>query len=107
MAKRKTKATVLADDVLAYFKERETAIAHFKEADVILDRIVATKPAGPIVLDDGRVATLLDAFIEKNKVFRAHGISRYELKLSRAVDAKPAASGPQTTEAAGTIDLKT
>lgn len=80
-------APSLAGLVVDYFRSYETAIVHFKEADAFLDRIVKAG-ASTIVLEDGRVATVIDRFGDRNKVFRPHGLHRYEIKVPK-VTASP------------------
>jgi hypothetical protein len=54
--------------------------AAYQEADALLDEIVAgTKPGTAIEVGGPKKVVLVDNFAEKNKVFRAHGIARYDL----------------------------
>ncbi len=64
---------------------RDKGKAAYKEADVLMDELLKRDMLGrSIDLGDGQHATLIDNFENRNKVFRAHGIARFELVVTRA-----------------------
>lgn len=75
----------------AYQVERELGQTHYKRSDEIMERILKAAPLQTVIdIGNGYTAELVDNFAEgKLKVFRAHGISRYEVKL------KPTLSSPK------------
>ncbi len=80
-AKRR-EADDLAAKVRSCLKARDKGKALYAAADLILDELLAELEPGQIVdLGRGRKAQLVDNFAGgKNKVFRAHGIARFELR---------------------------
>jgi hypothetical protein len=64
---------------------RDKGKAAYKEADELLEQVLERlKPGESVELGEGQRATVIDNFANKNKVFRAHGISRFELEVTRA-----------------------
>lgn len=68
-----------------FLKEKDGGKEAYGRADKLLEQIVAGVPVGTLIeLAGGRVATVLDNFAEKNKVFKPCGISRFDVKVSHA-----------------------
>ncbi len=58
---------------------------HYKKADRLMDMICEHAKVGEeIPLPGGKKAVLKDNFKDVNKVFRAHGINRFELVIDAA-----------------------
>lgn len=77
----------LAKQILAYTRARGIAKGAYVRADLLLDHIVKVLPVNQeFELPSGKVAILRDQFASKNKVFRSHGIHRYELELKNKED---------------------
>ena len=69
-----------------YEKQRETGIAWLKRSDETMNLIVqAVGISKPVDMADGHLKEIVDVFEGQNKVFRAHGIGRYEVKTHRKV----------------------
>lgn len=63
---------------------RERGSAAYGQADAILEELLGHLPVGREVdLGDGRVATLVDNFAEKNKAWKPCGVSRFDLKVKK------------------------
>lgn len=72
----------LADKMRAHLRARELGKRHYERADRLLEEILCEVDCGRHVkLGDNKVAVVVDNFAEKNKVYRAHGIARYEVHL--------------------------
>lgn len=82
----KSKKTESLEERIAKHKRAlELGKKHYGRADRLLESILPEMPVGERVpLPGGKSAKLVDLFAEKNKVFRAHGIGRYELQVSEA-----------------------
>ena len=84
MAKKPSKS---AHQKLAekYFAAIDRGKAAYEEAGAALEQIIGDAKVGDeLALSDGRTATLVDQFAEKNKVFKPCGVERFTLKLSYA-----------------------
>lgn len=65
---------------------RERGKAFFAKSDELMDELIKKHGAGAeIRLEQGKKVVIVDNFAEKNKVFRAHGIARYELKVENTL----------------------
>jgi hypothetical protein len=95
----------LAQKIQAYLTERELGKAHYMRADEVLEAIVKIAPLDQAIpLSETESAEVVDLFKESLKVFRAHGISRYEIKVKKTVkckNEKPA--GPPSAKRATTM----
>lgn len=81
MAKEK-KPLSMAATVQKYLRTRESGKRAYKRAEQLLDEIVQRAKAGQeIPLPGGKKAVVVDLYALKNKVYRAHGIGRYEIEL--------------------------
>jgi hypothetical protein len=64
---------------------RKAGSASYDAADELLNRLLKKRPklrAGRLVpYKDGHQARIKDNFAETNKVYRAHGISRFEIEV--------------------------
>ena len=70
----------------SYFLLRDRGKDFYQDADAVLDQLAgALEPGAEIDLGGGKVAVLVDAFAEKNVVFRPCGVRRYELKKAAKV----------------------
>ena len=71
------------DKVLELMREREEGKACYQRSDEILNELIERGITVQDIVDlgDGRRAQLVDNFADKNKVFRPHGIARFEMKL--------------------------
>jgi hypothetical protein len=83
----KEKAPDLGEIAVKHFRARELAKRHYGRADQYLEQLRA---AGaqinvPIEMPGGKVARLVDLYEGKTKVYRAHGICRYELTIEDKV----------------------
>jgi len=56
---------------------------HYQRADEILETIPFSLLDRPIRLNPTETGTLVDLYKEDRKVFRAHGIARYEVKVKK------------------------
>jgi len=85
---RPTKAqreTTLRKQILKYLSALDRGKEGYKEADAVLDLILAdVKPGARIDLGGGQTAEIVDNFAGKNKHFKPCGVSRFEVKVSRA-----------------------
>jgi hypothetical protein len=65
---------------------RRQGAARYDEADQLLNGLLTKRPklrAGRLVpYKDGRKMQIKDNFADKNKVYRAHGISRFEIEVT-------------------------
>jgi hypothetical protein len=76
------KASSLGVKAATHLRLRERAKKLYKQADALLDDIIQqARPGDEIELPDGDKAVLKDLYLTTNKVFRAHGIGRYELEV--------------------------
>jgi len=69
---------------------------HYGRADALMEGLLpeltekceacgGVRPkADPVILPGGKKARLTDLYAEKNKVYRAHGIGRYDLEVKDA-----------------------
>lgn len=72
----------LAEKARRHFRAKGTAKRKYDEADRIAQELLATVgPAVEIPLSKKRKAKFRDNFAEKNVVYRAKGIRRYELEI--------------------------
>ncbi|HLZ90205.1 MAG TPA: hypothetical protein VKQ28_00720 [Candidatus Acidoferrum sp.] len=77
--------TELARKIVKHLKARENGKKSYKEAEQLLDEIAQHARSGQeIALPGGRKAVLKDLYLTTNKVFRAHGIGRYEIEVVEA-----------------------
>ena len=67
--------------VRAYLRARDRGKTWYAKADLALDSILATMRPGDEVQVGDKKYVLVDLFADRNKVFRAHGIGRYELQV--------------------------
>jgi hypothetical protein len=73
----------LPDLITRYERARTLGRKHYQRADRLLDVIRKTmKPGQNVQLPGNRIATLTDLYATSAKVFRAHGVSRYELQIT-------------------------
>jgi len=64
-----------------HLRAREAGKRAYRRAELALDEIVKRAKVGQeIELGSGKKVALKDLYAEENKVYRAHGIARYELK---------------------------
>jgi hypothetical protein len=71
--------------IAKHARARALGKRHYERADRLLDTLIKELPVGEAVpLPGGKKAVLKDLFAEKTKVFRAHGIGRYEVEISEA-----------------------
>lgn len=78
------KAKRFAGKARRIFRARERGSAQYAIGDRILRQMrdAGMKHGDVVTINtDGDQAELVDNYAESDKVFRAHGISRYELKL--------------------------
>lgn len=88
--RRTTKASL----VESIINHRNRAKQHYEAADELFTKLLTLCKAGDTIpLPDGGTAQLVDNFAEKNKVFRSHGISRFELKIHEAKPPLPQSNG--------------
>ncbi|HZP33950.1 MAG TPA: hypothetical protein VFB23_11380 [Candidatus Acidoferrales bacterium] len=79
------KTVDLVEKARQCLRARELGSKHYKRADRLLDEIrKELDPGGEIPLAGGKKAVLKDNFQNTNKVFRSHGISRFELEVVEA-----------------------
>lgn len=86
MAKKKHGGTPdVAALIVAHLRAREIGRRHYAKSDRLLEAIVKKISRGKeIPLPGGKKAVLKDNFADANKVFRSHGIARYELEVIEA-----------------------
>ncbi len=78
-----SKQAELARKVAKHLRLKEAGKKKYKEAEALLDEIVElAKPGQEVKLAGGRIARVKDLYLETNKVYRAHGIGRYEVEVS-------------------------
>lgn len=77
------KRSGLAGKIRAHMRALEAGKKEYKRADALLEEILEKMKVGEEVKvgDRGQRAKLKDNFEDKNTVYRAHGIRRYELEL--------------------------
>jgi hypothetical protein len=76
------KALSLAELVQRHLRSRESGKRAYKRAERLLDEIVQRGKSGEeIPLAGGKKAVIRDLYLTANKVFRAHGIGRYEIEV--------------------------
>lgn len=83
----KKKAKSLAAKARKMFRARDRGKDGYAESDKILRemRALGMKPGDAVVINAaGDKAVLDDNYAASDKVFRAHGISRYEVRLEKA-----------------------
>ena len=83
----KKKQRAIANKVRKYFRARDAGRAGYATADYFFDQILADglKPGEEVVINAaGDKVLLKDLYATANKVFRAHGIGRFELELVKA-----------------------
>lgn len=88
MTKKKQRS--VATKARKLFKALEVGKSGYKRADELLREIRATgmKPGDEITLNAaGDKARLVDNYATSDKVFRAHGIGRFELEFLKAARA--------------------
>lgn len=74
-----------APKVRKLLKIDEEIKARYKKRDEIFDELLSKlQPGDRVPLDSGKFARLKDNFEGKNKVYRAHGISRLEFEVVEA-----------------------
>lgn len=82
MSKKPHKPLEIADKVSKHLRARELGKKHYGRADRLLQEIrKELKPGEEIPLPGGKKAVLVDLYADKDKVFRAHGISRFEFEV--------------------------
>jgi hypothetical protein len=65
-----------------YLRTVEAGKKAYQRAETLLDEIVAGMKVGQeMAIGGGRKVVLKDLYAEKNRVYRAHGITRYEVAL--------------------------
>ena len=68
--------------VREHLRALEAGKKAYKRAEELLDEIVAeARIAGVIRLGPKRHVVIRDLYAEKNRVYRAHGITRFELQV--------------------------
>ena len=71
----------LTKKVRQHLKMLEKGKAAYARAEELLEEIVAgAKPGAEFVLAGEKKVRLVDVYAEKNRVYRAHGISRYAIE---------------------------
>lgn len=82
MAKKNKQLLTMAELVQKHLRLRESGKRAYKRAENALDEIVERGKAGEeIPLPGGKKAVIKDLYATANKVFRAHGIGRYEIEV--------------------------
>jgi len=72
----------LQEKARAHLRSKALARKHYERADRLLAEILPDlKKGAEIPLAGGKRAKLKDNFADANKVFRSHGIARYELEI--------------------------
>ena len=83
------KKNQLGKKAAEHLRAMERGKLAYKKAEELLEEILAkAKPGAEIPLPDGDVARLVDYYADRNRVFRAHGISRYGLERVDGVTGK-------------------
>jgi hypothetical protein len=83
MPKVKTKTP--AELVTDHLRARELGRRHYAKSDRLLNEIRKLVPVGEeIEISGGKKAMIKDNFASQDKVFRSHGIARYELDVKDA-----------------------
>lgn len=81
----KTKASPapdLAAIAVKLLRARELGRRHYAKSDRLLDSLIIHAKVGEeIALPGGKKCRLKDLYAGQNKVFRAHGIGRFELEV--------------------------
>jgi hypothetical protein len=84
-AAKSKKVETIEERITKHARSRELGKKHYGRADRLLDGLIKEMSVGAAVpLPGGKQAKLIDLFAEKTKVFRAHGIGRYEVEISEA-----------------------
>lgn len=84
MAKRKQPDDLLSK-VLRYFRVKDSISRGYKRLDKLEEQLLSEMSTGDAVpLNEFEKAVMVDNFDRQNKVYRAHGISRFELKKVKA-----------------------
>jgi hypothetical protein len=82
---RKPKSETLSDKVKRYFRVQDSIKRGYKRSDKLLSELLTEmEPGQAVPLNEFEDAVLEDNFKTENKVFRAHGISRFEIKKVKA-----------------------
>lgn len=82
---RKPQSETLTEKVKRYFRVQETIKRGYKRSDKLLSELLTEmEPGQTVPLNEFENAVLEDNFKSDNKVFRAHGISRFEIKKVKA-----------------------
>lgn len=82
---KKARSLDVAQAITDYRRARAIGHRYYDRADRLLDLIVQNVKVGEqIPLPRGKIAVLKDNFANANKVFRSHGIPRYELEVTEA-----------------------
>jgi hypothetical protein len=85
MPRTRKPAESLTDKVKRYFRVKDSIKRGYARADKLEDEIFKEMSTGESVpLSEFEKAVMVDNFAEGNKAFRAHGISRFELKKVKA-----------------------
>ena len=86
----KTKAN-LGQMALKHLRALEAGKRAYQRAERLLDKILERAKVGEsFALPDGDEAIVKDLYAETNRVYRAHGITRYEVVRIDGVTGKPA-----------------
>lgn len=85
MAKTRKSAESLADKVKRYFRVQDSIKRSYKRSDKLLaELLLEMQPGEAVPFSEFEKVVLEDNFKNDNKVYRAHGISRFELKKVKA-----------------------
>ncbi len=83
-SKRKPDLALIATNLL---RARDAGKEAYGRADELLEELMQHVAVGEsIALPGGQVVTVVDNFATKNKVWKPCGISRFDIKASRAKD---------------------
>ncbi len=81
--KTEGKAVGIVELIVAHLKARDLGRIWYGRADRALEDIAKRlKPGKEVVLPNGDKAVLKDNFADTNKVFRHHGIARFEIDVT-------------------------
>lgn len=85
MAKAKASQKTPTELATALLRARELGRRHYAKSDRLLGEIRKQVQIGEeIALPGGKKAVVEDLYASSDKVFRSHGIGRYELKVKDA-----------------------
>lgn len=85
MANKKAVAKTPAELAAAHLRARELGRRNYAKADRLLSELrKQVVPGQEIELAGGKKAIVADLYAVDEKVFRSHGIARYELKVKDA-----------------------